>query len=343
MTETRVQDRWQRISQLSAVMGLVAWWPVVGWCLPDSFGELWGHAILMFAALVIVPLALAALSRQIGWAESSPIAMLAVCMQAPAAWCLAWSLLQPQGLIAAAACLPWLALMGLLALSGLIRIWNHHQRAASEVGIAAGLIYSAIGGVWTLCDRAGFRPLDFEPVIVILTAIHFHFAGLALPILIGFASRSQPGPVLRCLEWTVVLAVPAVAVGITCSQLRWHPLIETLAAEFMALAGIGTALIYLGRAINSDDPFWRRGCWLSMSALLIFGMLLAGLYGLRNAIDVTWMDIRWMRAWHGTANMLACLCGLIGWSFGSPRPCLRSAYGNSTHTSVPSTLVGKLG
>lgn len=82
---------------------------------------------------------------------------------------------------------------------------------------------------------------------------------------------------------------------------------------------------------------------MGLSALLIFGMVLAGLYGLRNEIDVPWMDIRWMRAWHGTANMLACFCGLIGWNIGSPPPDPQALHGNSTQTSVPSTLVGKLG
>jgi hypothetical protein len=38
-------------------------------------------------------------------------------------------------------------------------------------------------------SRAGLRPQDFSHTIVLLTAVHFHFAGFVLPILSGLAAR----------------------------------------------------------------------------------------------------------------------------------------------------------
>lgn len=42
-------------------------------------------------------------------------------------------------------------------------------------------------------EDQGYRPLDFAAVIVVLTAVHFHYAGFLLPIFTGLAVRRLPG------------------------------------------------------------------------------------------------------------------------------------------------------
>jgi hypothetical protein len=43
-------------------------------------------------------------------------------------------------------------------------------------------------------------------------------------------------------------------------------------------------------------------------------MALAALYGSRAFLPVSWLDIPWMRALHGTANAFGfALAGLLGW------------------------------
>ena len=56
----------------------------------------------------------------------------------------------------------------------------------------AGLVYLAVGGGWTVLAWGGLRPLGFAAPIVLLTAVHFHYAGFALPLLTGLAGRNLP-------------------------------------------------------------------------------------------------------------------------------------------------------
>jgi hypothetical protein len=247
---------------------------------------------------------------------------LAVIVQLPAALLLGWAFLLPQGLPAAALSLPWLATTGLLALLGLARAWHHRRGPLAELCIDAGLVYLAVGGLWATADRAGLRPLDFEPVIVLLTAIHFHYAGFALPILTGLAMRCERGLLPRLAGFGVVVAVPLVAVGITATQLSFGHLLECVSAWLMALAGGLTAYLYWRLAWHRDRPAVVRGLWQLSAVSLAGGMVLAALYGSRHHVPMTWLDIPWMRALHGTTNALGfALAALAGWTLISRERC----------------------
>jgi hypothetical protein len=50
---------------------------------------------------------------------------------------------------------------------------------------------------------------------VLLTAIHFHYAGFALPLLTGLAGRALGGRIARIASLGVIAGVPLVAFGIT--------------------------------------------------------------------------------------------------------------------------------
>jgi YndJ-like protein len=175
------------------------------------------------------------------------------------------------------------------------------------------LIYLAIGGAWAVSDRLGFRPLDFDPVIVLLTAIHFHYAGFALPLVTGLAARRLDGGTARLAAAGVIAGVPLVAIGITSTQLKAGPLIESLAAWVLAAAGILTASLHLRLAFAPGRPLVR--CLWAVAAVSLAGsMVLAAMYGSRFYIALSWLDIPWMRAFHGTANALGFgLAGLLAW------------------------------
>src|SRR5262249_31700122 len=141
-------------------------------------------------------------------------------LQLPAAMLLGGAFLLPQGFLAAALAVPWLALTGLIALIGLGRIWQHGHGPLHELCMDAGLVYVAVGGAWAVLDRLGTRPLGFESVIVLLTAIHFHYAGFVLPIVTGLAIREVGGRVAWGAGVGVIVGVPVVAAGITATQLN---------------------------------------------------------------------------------------------------------------------------
>ena len=126
------------------------------------------------------------------------------------------SVLLPQARIWA--CLPWLAMTLALAFSSLRRFVRNPHLQLPELSILASTLYLPVGGVWALFDQTNFQPLGFSGLIVLLTGVHFHYAGFALPRLTGLWLTQQPQKVLfKTATWGVIAGVPLVAIGITTS------------------------------------------------------------------------------------------------------------------------------
>lgn len=299
-------------SRVRALAGGILWAFALIALHPSPFEVAWAKALLLLGPLVLVPLGLFLVHLD----EKDRIAVrlrrIVDVVQFPAALLFGVAYLLPQGLPAAGLALPWLVTTGLIALFGLWRL-RRGSRSLSEVCVDAGLIYLAIGGAWAVSDRLGFRPLDFDPVIVLLTAIHFHYAGFALPLVTGLAARRLDGGTARLAAAGVIAGVPLVAIGITSTQLKAGPLIESLAAWVLAAAGILTASLHLRLAFAPGRPAVR--CLWTVAAVSLAGsMVLAAMYGSRFYIALSWLDIPWMRAFHGTANALGFgLAGLLAW------------------------------
>jgi hypothetical protein len=188
-----------------------------------------------------------------------------------------------------------------------------------------------VGSAWAVLDRWGVRPLGFEPVIVLLTAIHFHYAGVVLPLITGLVARQIGGRGTRIAAVGVLAGVPLVAVGITSSQLQLRVALEGTAAWVLGLSGMAIGCQQLRLALVRAWPRPVRFLWTVAGISLIAGMVLAILYGSRHYLPIAGLDIPWMRAVHGTANALGfALVGLIGWTLAlTPAACARTASGPS--------------
>ncbi len=281
--------------------------------------ELWARFILLLGAAVVVPWGLRAVRQATSgtvppaiafdWRHLAPLAC---------ALLLGLSQLIPAGPAAAALAFPWFLVTCVIALNGLRSAWQNLRGPLWRLVCACGMIYLAIGGGWALADRAGIRPLNFDPAIVLLTAIHFHYAGFALPILAGLAvmrlSRQASAVWHRVILLSVVASIPLVAVGITATQLEFPPLVELVAAWCMSLSGLGVAWLYLRLAFRPETSPLARQLWSIGALFLAAGMCLSILYGSRSLLPLPWLDIPCMRAWHGTANALGfTLPVFAGW------------------------------
>jgi hypothetical protein len=268
----------------------------------------WGQLLLMLAALVLVPLGLSLVPEPPAgrtWRVASVLAHLAALL-------LGCAYLLPQGPAAGALSLPWLAFTGLLACAGLQRA--RAARSLGELSIAAALVFVLVGSGWAALDRVGQRPLGFDPIIVFLTGVHFHYAGFVLPLVAGLAVRQSDGAAERLAVLGALASVPAVAVGITTTQLGGSPLVEALAAWAMALAGTLVAMGQIQAGLRARPPA-ARALLLIAGLSLAGSMVLAALYGARFYRPVAWLDIPWMRALHGSANALGfALPALLGWA-----------------------------
>jgi hypothetical protein len=116
-------------------------------------------------------------------------------------------------------------------------------------------------------------------------------------------------------------SIPLLAVGITATHLKFPTELETFAALFLSAAGISVGVLQLRLSGRSAALRLSRMLWSVSGVSLIVAMLLSSLYGLRFVHGWEWLDIPWMRAWHGTLNTFgACFCGVAAWCFLLKRP-----------------------
>jgi hypothetical protein len=309
------------MGQRTALWGGIVW-VVYAWItVPNVDHSGWAHALLLMAALVLVPLALELVEPDVATVPAF-LEKTARVAQFPAALLLAWSCSRPVGGWAAATAAPWVLVCAFTGARGLRRLSESGWRLPLDaLCIDCALAFLGVGGAWVFADRAGFRPLGFSETIVTLTAVHFHFAGLLLPLIAGltvrtfsfsrFTSQSAVG---------VVLGVPAVAIGITTTQLGWGPAFEAAAGCGLAVSGLSIAILQLQIATEPRRSPCARALFLIAGLSLFFGMLLAGIYASRAyVLPLPWLDVPWMRALHGTANAVGFgLCGVLAWRC-SPR------------------------
>lgn len=295
----------------------MAWAAFVVGRVSDLRDGVWSQSLLLFAALVLVPLVLELLAEP----DDSPVVQRgfrAVKLgQLPAALLLAVACWLTPGAVAGLATLPWVALTVALAWLGLLRLLRGGFRRDFE-GICAdvAMVFSVIGGIWTLSDRCGFAPLGFDPAIVALTAVHFHYAGLLLPLFAGLVQR-------ELFFWRssaraavgVILGVPAVAAGITATQIGWGTSLEKAAGCGLALAGMAVGVLQVRIAVDGGRDLMTRVLLGISGAALFVGMVFAMLYALRSTVVlVPGLELPQMRMWHGTINAIGFgLCGVLGW------------------------------
>jgi hypothetical protein len=306
-----------------AMAGAVAWLAFVVWRVPGLQHAAWAGALLLLAALVLVPLALELADDPKDPSLVAWLAGLTRLLQLPAALLLGGSLLTAPGGTSALLALPWVILCGMVAATGWFRVrrggW---RRSFDRLCGDAAFIFLGVGGAWVFADRAGHRPLNFEEAIVALTAVHFHFAGLLLPLFAGLIVRAFPDSRLatRAAVGTL-LGVPAVAVGITTTQWGWGPSFEAAAGCGLALAGLMIGVLHVRLATGPAGSPLKRALLGIAGGSLCIGMTLAALYAVRGVwAPFPWIDLPWMRAVHGSLNALGFgVCGVVGWSLRESR------------------------
>ncbi|MCB0713017.1 MAG: YndJ family protein [Ignavibacteriae bacterium] len=270
--------------------------------------------LLMFAPLVTVPLALSLVQKS-NESHSSHYVFIAQ-LQLPAAVAATLSFAVTEGTVAALLTLPWLVETVAIALLALRRFVDRRTFSLQQSAIDSGMAYIAVGGVWLTISRAGIAPLDFVPVIVLLTAVHFHYAGFAAPIIAGLTGRAIPPEqwkvrwLYNASLWSVILNPILVAIGISFS-----PLLELLCSVLLAL-GLGLlAGLILGVVVKRLEQHISRFL-IAISALsLLTTMAFALLYTWGEYSGKALMHIPGMIETHGVLNVFGfALCGLAGWT-----------------------------
>ncbi len=271
---------------------------------PKSIG--WVLAILLLAPLVLIPWALQLINAVLPFSERvrGVVFLAAICVG------LAFAL--PSGLLAAILSLPWFVITIFLARSVLkTHLASSNSRSWSIRCQASGFLFLPIGAAAAFANRLGVEPLEFTPIIILLTTVHFHYAGFFLPLLTSWALRScvKPNLCTKSIAIGIISGVPLVGLGITTSQLGFPPWIETASVSVLALAAIGSALVQLKNALRHSSV-----CLFISALALLLGMALALCYGWRHYFPISFLSIPWMYAVHGTLNSIGfAALGVVGW------------------------------
>lgn len=266
----------------------------------------WVALLILLAVLLLLPVAI----RQMGGWGSAMMRW----SYGLAAWGLLLAYCWEPGIVAACLALP-LLLFSLWALGRALQTWMLAAQTLADNARFAAYLFWPVGTLAAFSDRLGWAPLGFSPIIILLTAAHFHYAGFLLPWVLSNIARSKPADFLqKLITYGVFMGIPAVAVGITASNFGAHPLLETLAATLMALGGLGLALWHGWLAFSINIPMLTRLGYLGLCLCLSAGMILALLYGWRYYFPLPFLSIPWMYALHGSLNTLGVgVLGVLLW------------------------------
>lgn len=225
-------------------------------------------------------------------------------------WALGLSYCWSPGVIAGSLAVIWLLYTLWLAYFSLWAKSNSECSLSSWSGKAA-FLFLPIGAAWAWADRLGWQPMGFQSTIVLLTAVHFHYAGFLLLSLVDQYLLPSDRPWHKGLDLSLVAGVPLVAIGITLTEWNGPPWVETFAATVMALSGLGAGTLFMAEGWKNSAA-WYGKTMIIGSLCLGGGMFLAIAYGWRPYVALPWLDIPWMYAVHGSLNASGIVLLLVG-------------------------------
>ena len=314
-----------RVADASAGVGAVGWLLLIAFRI---FGPI--QNIIALAMLVLVPLAvrLADSPRRDGKRSAwYRIGVFGQPVMAPPA---VFSLTMEPGTAAVLTALPWTALTVGIAGFGAWRLLGRGPWPIEELSVDAGLMYIVVGGVALLLDRANVS-LAFQPIIITLTIVHFHYAGSVLPITAGIAGRYRSGgrldSILRTTTAIVIVGPGIIGIGITAVafDLPLAAEIEFTAVTFFTATVALFSLAVIGSVLPQVQDWPQRllvgGASLAVTASMGFAIV----FGFARATSGTYFGINAqsfdvMVIYHGQLNAYAfALPALLGWRLAVPK------------------------
>lgn len=309
-----------QVARSSAVLGAAVWAIFLFVRTTPSDETDLIDKILLLGVLVVVPLGLSLVATPGKNARHFLAYRLAVIAQPFGAAAVIAAFFLKQGINAALLAAVWVGVTSLIALYGLWRLTLKELLTPAEVSIDVGLIYLSVGSGWLIMSRLGMQPLGFGDTIVLLTAVHFHFAGFAAPLLTGLAGRrlrlaarrTQRAFLLASIA--VTIGTPVVAAGLTVSP------VLALVGSLVISSGLAVlAVLVIAAVVPRLSSRPARVLLFLSSASSIIAMALASLYAYSIVTRTLVIDIPQMAMSHGVINAFGfSLCGLLGWAIVRP-------------------------
>ncbi|MDX7995433.1 YndJ family protein [Bacillus subtilis] len=202
-----------------------------------------------------------------------------------------------------------------IALYAILRLWETKIHRIEETSVLFGLIYLAGGGFWFFAYAAHLQIMQFGPLIILLTAVHFHYSAFLIPIFNGLLGRTirKHRMLYSWITWVILLSPLLIALGITYSKT-----LDVIAVSiYMAAIYLHAFLVFTAAFRTKTGTFLIR---LSSAVLMItiaFSMIYSfGVF--RQEVTLTINQMIWI---HGFVNAFGVILpALIGWRIEDPKP-----------------------
>jgi hypothetical protein len=271
--------------------------------------------LFLLGPLVVVPLGLELCLRFTHEKEMGFPIFVARKLQLPAALCAIASFWLPQGIVATILALPWLVFGCFVGLEGLMAFIRGEFRKLKTACLILSFLYLPIGCAWLVASRLGLSPMGFQEPIVLLTAVHFHFAGFAAPLLALAAGSAvdRKSPALQRI-FKVVAAGVLAGPGLLAVGFVIGPRLKVAMAILVACSQVGLSLFFLAN-VRSMRPRLAKIFVIISAASVLFAMVLACVWAIGEFPLQPFVHLDEMARFHGTANAVGfVLCGLVGWT-----------------------------
>jgi hypothetical protein len=255
------------------------------------------EALLVVGTCVVVPLGVAlALPRDRRPARGAWTALAVIVPLGGA--CAALSLWRDAGdSIGVVLACAFLASTLAVAWLGVARFLAWGGKPREELAVDVGLVSLVVSGVWLVVDRSGRPFMGFAGPVVLMTAVHFVFAGFAASVIAGAAGRiTRMRTAWGTAAFIVAIGPALVGVGLTAS-----PLVE--AASAIALA-LGMLLLGIVLATLPHGSALARALLVVASACLVITMAFAATFAMRRVFPDVAPSWERMAHFHGVLNAL---------------------------------------
>jgi hypothetical protein len=310
-------ERWLLID---ASAGAVVWIVLLALRLQIASGVELIERMFLLAVLVVVPLGL----RLSAWPRAdgtrSTWFRLACWFHPLAAVAAVYALTIEPGFASGAAAAVWFLFTISVADWGVARFFTRRTLALEELCVDVALLYVVIGGAWFVISRGALRNTGYTPEIIAMTAVHFHFAGFAAPIIAGLAGRWLPERGSARMLWRIGALGVAVGPILVASGIGVSPHVEVVSAFVLAIALTLLSATVAIRAAPRLEAFPAMLVWMCAISLVVT-MALACTYALGTFVGTSWISLEWMARTHGIANAFGfALPGLLALTIADPKP-----------------------
>lgn len=220
----------------------------------------------------------------------------------------------PHFILSIATAFVWFVFMMVVAVCGVWRVYHRGLYPAEETIIDVGLVFTGVGGLWLLLWQGGIdRLLPYSELTMSLTAVHYHYSAVVVPILTGGFGRlivsinGETGRAYRVLAIGAAAGSPLIALGVIQG-----PPLELVYVSIYAVLLYWLSiwwLLLLPRLTGRT-----KLCLLVASGSLMISMGVTFLYALGVTIGTPIIPYEQMFIWHGAVNAIGfSLFGTLGW------------------------------